>query len=190
MTRALGEAQRARFEFGESGKPRRYSRFPASSTVRVYAAGAIFSVEQAETADGEGHYDRLDPWRELIFGEAYIDGSYKGGTYKYPPTGRFTYAGPSVVQTHGCAEESLASTCLAEVAAGDTLFAWIDREKTIGTLVEIGAAYATKKPVFVAFADEALAELFYFAKQLATVAVIAADVKAAWDLFVRWQTNN
>jgi nucleoside 2-deoxyribosyltransferase len=94
------------------------------------------------------------------------------------------------VQTHGCAEGSVAPTCLAEVAAADTLFAWIDRRDTIGTLVEIGAAYATKKPIFVAFADEALSELFYFAEQLATVAVITADVKAAWDLFARWRANS
>ena len=107
-----------------------------------------------------------------------------------PHTGRFVYAGPTVVDRHGGACEELAQSCLWEVAGADVIFVWIDRKDTIGTLVEIGAAYAAKKPTFVAFADEALAELFYFAKQLATVAVVTADVKAAWDLFARWRANN
>ena len=181
LTHALGEAQRARFEFGESGKPRPYSRFPATSTVRVYAAGAVFCAD-LDLDDNEV----LEPWRAEIFScetdELTNDAA--------PATGRFVYAGPSIVLDHGIACEGLAQDCLAEVTGADVLFVWIDRENTIGTLVEIGGAYATKKPIFVAFADEALAELFYFAKQLATVAVITADVKAAWQLFARWRANN
>ena len=85
--------------------------------------------------------------------------------------------------------EVLARNCLNEVASADVLFVWVDREGTIGTLVEIGAAFEKHKQIFVAFADDQLAKLFYFIKQLATVAVITSDVKAAWSLFTRW-TNN
>jgi hypothetical protein len=41
-------------------------------------------------------------------------------------------------------------------------------------------------PIFIAFANEQLAKLFYFIEQLAAVAVIAIDVAAAWKLFARW----
>jgi nucleoside 2-deoxyribosyltransferase len=84
----------------------------------------------------------------------------------------------------------VAQDCLSEVAAADVLFAWIDREETIGTLIEVGAAYAAGKPIFIAFTDEELARHFYFAQQLVTGAVITVDVKTAWDLFARWRTNN
>ena len=69
-------------------------------------------------------------------------------------------------------------------------FDFIDREETIGTLIEVGAAYAAGKPIFIAFTDEELARHFYFAQQLVTGAVITVDVKTAWDLFARWRTNN
>ena len=49
------------------------------------------------------------------------------------------------------------------------------------------AAHAEHKPIFATFANEQLAEHFYFIKQLATVAVITPDVMAAWKLFTRWQ---
>ncbi len=183
LTHALGEAQRARFEFGENGKPRPYSRMPATSTLRVYAAGAIFCDNPF---DDDDEAIKLEPWRADIFDCE----TYELTNDAQPATGRFVYAGPTVVDRHGSVCEDLAQNCLREVASADVLFVWIDRKNTIGTLVEIGAAYATRKPILVAFADEALAELFYFAEQLATVAVIAADVKAAWQLFTRWQANN
>ena len=56
-------------------------------------------------------------------------------------------------------------------------------------MVEIGGAYTKCKPIFLAFANEALSKDFYFVKQLATVAVITPDVMAAWKLFARWQAN-
>ena len=160
-------------------------RRPRASSID--AAGAIFCEAEFERKVGWVGGDQLDPWRTDIFGcEA-----DELNTYTTPKTtiGRFVYAGPTIVEGHGLNHDGLAQDCLAEVAAADALFVWLDREDTIGTLVEIGAAYAARKPIFIAFAAEELAEHFYFAQQLATAAVITADVKTAWDLFTRWQTN-
>jgi hypothetical protein len=49
----------------------------------------------------------------------------------------------------------------------------------IGTLAEIGAAHAWGKPRFVAFANETLADQFYFIRQLASAAVVAPSVVEA-----------
>jgi hypothetical protein len=175
---ALGEAQRARFEWGETGKPRPYVHPQATGQLHVYAAGAIF----CEDSD---YSDELDPWRTDIFD---CDASeLEAGA---AAIGRLTYAGPTITLKHGDAYPGLAENCLTEVAEADALFAWIDREDTIGTSVEIGAAYAARKPIFIAFADGELAQHFYFTQQLATGAVITADAKAAWNLFVRWQNNS
>ena len=171
LSYALGEAQRARFEHGETGKPRPHTPLPPTHRIiRVYAAGAIFR-----------RGSELEPWRADVF-NCNDTGPATG------PGRRFVYAGPTIRDDHGLAFEGLADECLAEVAGADAVFAWIDRKETIGTLVEIGAAYAARKPVFVAFTRPDLTELFYFVKQLATVAVIT-DVIAAWNLFTRWQTG-
>jgi nucleoside 2-deoxyribosyltransferase len=177
LNHALGEAQRARFERGESGNPRPYVRPAPSRTIRVYCAGAIFCDDACET---------LETWRSEVFGceKWHILSADEDTT-----AGRFVYAGPTIIDNHGAVEENLADDCLSEVSDADFLFAWIDRSGTIGTLVEIGAAYARGKPIFIAFANEQLAEQFYFVKQLATVAVITPDVMAAWKLFERWQIN-
>jgi hypothetical protein len=192
LTFALGEAQRARFEFGETGKPRPYTPPPVAREVRVYAAGAIFRTEEAEEAvDEDGDpvilYDQgLEPWRATVFhcSDAALSSDHA------PATGRFVYAGPTVVDNHGGACLGLANQRLDEVAGAHVLFAWVDREETIGTLAEVGAAHARSKPIFVAFADEQLAKHFYFIEQLATVAAVTADVMAAWDLFTRWQASS
>ena len=186
LKHALGEGQRARFEFGETGKPRPYARPSVASSVRVYVAGAIFRLMGPnEAADVCGTNEALDTWRAEIFQcEA-----HQLSSEAEPIVGRFVYAGPTIVDNHGCACEGLADNCLDEVADADALFAWIDCEETIGTLVEIGAARAGHKPTFITFANGRLAEHFYFIKQLATVAVITPDVMAAWKLFTRWQAN-
>lgn len=189
---ALGEAQRARFEFGETGKPRPYTPPPVAREVRVYAAGAIFRTEEAEEAvdeDGDPVLlcdQGLEPWRATVFhcSDAALSSDHA------PATGRFVYAGPTVVDNHGGACLGLANQCLDEVAGAHVPFAWVDREETIGTLAEVGAAHARSKPMFVAFADEQLAKHFYFIEQLAAVAVVTADAMAAWDLFTRWQASS
>jgi hypothetical protein len=90
--------------------------------------------------------------------------------------------------SHGQAYHDLAQQCLREVRAADVLFGWIDLMDTIGTLVEIGAAHSLNKPIFLAFAY-GLDWHFYFARQLATVAVGAPSATAAWNLFVQWQNR-
>jgi hypothetical protein len=175
---ALGEAQRARFEFSETGKPRPYVRPPTSARQRnVYVVGPV--LEETRENDGVPEWTIFTvlPWREEIFGK---HGAFEAGD-------AFCYAGPTIIEAHGASEHGLAQDCLREVEDADLVFAWVDREDTLGTLVEIGAAYAEHKPIFAAFANEQLAEHFYFIKQLATVAVITPDVMAAWKLFTRWQ---
>jgi hypothetical protein len=193
LTYALGEAQRARFEYGECAKPRPYTPPSPTHKVSVYVAGAIFSDDDPnDDPDGDlADYSddgrlNLDPWRQGIFECDPAKCSFSPG----PQIGRFVYCGPTIVEDHGRFIETLARDCLTEVARTDTLFAWIDRYETIGTVAEIGAAHARGKPTFVAFADASLAEHFYFAKQLATVAVIAADAVAAWRLFAQWQDHS
>ena len=98
----------------------------------------------------------------------------------------FVYGGPSLIECHGVADHTLASRCVDEVSEAEALFGWIDRIDTIGTMVEIGAAYAMQKPIFLAFAC-GLDDHFYFARDLATVAVQAPSAVAAWELFTRWR---
>jgi hypothetical protein len=193
LLHALGEAQRARFEFGETGEPRPYTPPPATHSIRVYAAGAIFREMGPNEAAGVTHpNEELEPWRAEVFGcdleDLCSQPRQDHPDRPVPTVGRFVYAGPTIVDNHGGALEGLADECLAEVAGAHALFAWVDREETVGTLAEIGAAHAYRKPIFVAFADAHLAEHFYFIKQLATVAVIT-DVTAAWNLFARWQAG-
>lgn len=186
LLHALGEAQRARFEFGETGEPRPYAPPPATHSIYVYAAGAIF--RELGPNDGAGITppdEEIEPWRATVFDCDPSSLSNETG----PTVGRFVYAGPTIVDNHGATCEGLADECLAEVAGADALFAWVDREETIGTLVEIGAAHARGKPIFVAFADARLAKHFYFVEQLATVAVATPDVTAAWNSFTRWQAG-
>jgi nucleoside 2-deoxyribosyltransferase len=184
---ALGEAQRARFEHGETGQPAPYVPPPLPPKTRIYLAGAIFrgqSYPSDWSLDDETEVE-TETWRSEIFSCETIELQ----EYNAITSGRFIYGGPSIFHDHGIARESLARDCLQEVATCDALFAWIDRDDTIGTLVEIGAAYAQRKPLFVAFADEQLSEHFYFGKQIATIAVIAADAVSAWKLFARWQSK-
>lgn len=184
LNHALGEGQRARFEFGESGRPRPYMRPPAQRT-GVYMAGPIFDRAVGCEVGGHEHNNCectvVAAWRGRIFRCTGRDLRADAGT----TVGRFTYAGPTIFEDHGIGCESLANECLDEVAEASTLFAWIDRDDTIGTLVEIGAAYTARKPIFIAFADDQLAQYFYFAKQLASIAVVTPDVMAAWALFAR-----
>jgi hypothetical protein len=189
---ALGEAQRARFEHSEDGKPRPYT-LNITTRLNVYVAGAVLETERCtitvnenggvgKNEEQESENVRVLPWRHEIF-QADQSITLHAGEALF---GRFRYAGPSITETHGQSEHGLADNCLAEVKTADALFAWIDRQDTIGTMVEIGAARALGKPIFVAFANEELCQHFYFAKQLATVAVIAPSARIAWKCFTHW----
>jgi hypothetical protein len=173
----LGEARRARFEFGETGEPLLYAR-PAGTRCDVYMAGPVL-----EDIDGE---EVVLPWRAEIFGYR----KHRAFAAGRDRVGQFHYAGPTIEASHGRGNHGLARRCLEEVRRAELVFCWIDRKDTAGTLVEIGAAYAAGKPVFIAFAKEYLAEHFYFIGQLATVAVVTPDVVAAWKLFERWRPTD
>ena len=61
---------------------------------------------------------------------------------------------------------------------------------TVGTLVEIGAAHAYEKLIFIAFANKGLRDHFYFVDRLAcylsdvSVDVIVPTAKEAWQRFL------
>jgi nucleoside 2-deoxyribosyltransferase len=75
------------------------------------------------------------------------------------------------------------------VKSSDVVFVWLDRTDSFGTLIETGAAFAAGKPLFVAFASDELATQVYFARQLATLAIVAPDAVTAWRAFKNWQSQ-
>jgi hypothetical protein len=172
---AIGEAQGARFEHGEDGTPEPYYPAAPDRETCVYVAGPVI--------EGEG----VLGWREEIFQRNTNSGGRGWLQANEFSLGRFWYAGPSINGSHGVGDHGLAQRCLAEVKGADVLFAWIDREDTVGTLIEIGVAYAHRKPIFVAFATAELSQHFYFGRDLTTVTVVASDALAAWKLFVQWR---
>ena len=179
VVHALGEAQRARFEHGENGKPKPYQRkLPA---VKVYYAGSVLVDKKVFTDDGE-EWNRPEvvQWRRDLFGRQELVANGKI-TYQ-----RFHYAGPSILEDHGVKQPGLPENCLREVRNSDVVFAWIDTTETIGTLVEIGAAFARGTPVFIAFPTDDLASHFYFARDLASVSLVCPDVVDAWAYFRNW----
>jgi hypothetical protein len=184
---AFAEAQRARFEDGENGQPRPYVP-PCAPTSRlnVYIAGPVLE---------DGPKQTIVPWRRELFGECPDIGSkIDVRLSEYPLTGskiigRFHYAAPGIVRGHGGNFEELAPNCLNQVRRAETVFAWIDRPDTIGTIAEIGAAHALNKKIFVALSEGSLSTQFYFARQLTDVSIVAPSAAAAWDLFIRWQNG-
>lgn len=180
---ALGEAQRARFEGGENGRPRPYPYSEYfSSDVDVYVAGSVIQTDDDKNEYHESHMLR---WRCDVFKENDIAKFYP--RHHKLCDGRFRYAGPTILQDHGRTMESLARDCITEVCQSTAVFVWIDRVDTIGTIAEVGAASAFRKQIFIAFATKELSEQFYFLNQLATVALITPDVTAAWKYFKNWQ---
>src|SRR6516165_1096657 len=145
---------------------------------RVYVAGPVLS------GNGEGTLAVL-PWRCEIFGVCPDSEFWELTTNTH--AGRFCYAGPTISACHGAGDPQLAQNCLRELALADSLFAWIDRVDTAGSLVEIGAASVQHKPIFLAFSNRSIADYFYFIEQLADIAVIARSAPAAWKLFTHWR---
>lgn len=62
----------------------------------------------------------------------------------------------------------IARHCLTWIDEADLVFAWIDSPDAYGSLVEIGYARAIGRPVFVAFASEALLRNLWFAAAAAS----------------------
>jgi hypothetical protein len=182
IDRALLEAQRARFEHGEDGRPQPYRRDDSTLPyIKVYVAGAV--LEKDDDCSGLG---RMLQWRCDIFGETDVR---KFNADAHLCDGRFQYAGPSIIECHGFAQEDLGIDCITEVKRSDAVFIWFDRTDTIGTLIETGAAFGAGKALFVAFATHELARELYFARQLATVAIVARDAVTAWRVFKNWQNQ-
>ena len=170
---------------------------PAKQKMRVYMAGAVFDTQCAncerpksdyEACEADcGFYEKVASWREEVFArdrarEQSEDmtnyGSIRWKNYE------FIYAGPTIILCHGhFGGEGLPTDCLKQVRGSDALFAWIDRDDTIGTLVEIGAAVAYRKKTFVAFASEQLQSHFYFVDRLGP-SVVAASAEKAWQMFL------
>jgi hypothetical protein len=93
---ALLEAQQARFEHGEDGRPQPYRRDDSTlPLVEVYVAGAVLEEEQA---DGDDNYSKMLRWRCDIFGETDVR---KFNVAGYLRDGRFQYAGPTILGNHG-----------------------------------------------------------------------------------------
>jgi hypothetical protein len=183
---AMEAGQQARFEHGEDPTPDLYLAAVSKKPCRVYVAGAV--IEEQRVADAESNVTVCPlvlPWRHEIFGLD-EDSSLKAGG---PATGRFRYGGPTIFCNHGTGDHELASRCMQELEDCDLLFAWIDRTDTVGTLVEIGAAHVLNTPRFVAFAGEALADHFYFVRQLSSAAVVVPTAVEAWSVFERWRNR-
>ena len=182
------EAQRARFEHGENGKPKPY--VDTLPNVSVYVAGSVLEGKEediVQTSDEQwanATAPVMKSWRKDICGE-----TKSGIDINEQIESRFFYAGPTILLCHGCCFEGppVATTCIEQVSNSDVVFAWIDGVDTIGTLAEIGAAYSLKKPIFIAFLNKELSEHFYFIQQIATLAVIASDAVTAWKFFTAWQ---
>lgn len=85
-------------------------------------------------------------------------------------------------------EPSRAEFCLWQLKQCDVLFAWIDREETVGTIAEITLARAFNIPIFLAFETEKLAQYFYFVAAFAdpNASIISPTPKEAWAEFEKW----
>jgi hypothetical protein len=190
VNHAFDEAQRARFEHGEDGTPTPFVVPTIIKPTTVYLAGAI--------SRSVGGNELILEWRREIFPTPKGDNSWLD-MRPGERCGPIIYGGPQIdsdhhgqsLGAHGCIEgnkatiSELAKHCLEQLRKCEVLFVWIDRIETIGTMIEIGAAWG-RMPIFVTFADRVLAERAYFAVQLADVAVVAPSAADAWKLFLRW----
>jgi hypothetical protein len=195
---ALGEAQRARFEHSEGGTP---TPFVAPAIVKptiVYLAGAV-----SEKRYYEGSHPREEylEWRREIFPTEKKRNWQLDMQPRGERVGPIIYGGPLIdsinhgqaegcihgrmEEGHGKRDSEIAERCLKQLLNCDVMFVWIDRIETVGTMIEIGAAFG-RIPIFVAFADRELADKAYFAAQLADVAVVAPSAIVAWKLFTQW----
>lgn len=181
-----------------------YDCFPGEADVDYDALGyppyrelgREFGSEESDSDAIEFHSDVIDDWRREIFSDIY-DNLHKVSTVENASlvetkNFHFEYVGPTISFDHGCyGNLELAKTCLDEVEEADIVFAWIDNDETIGTLVEIGAAYAMGKRVYVAFSSAELRTRFYFVSQLSRKFINAKNsfnegIVAASPLIAFW----
>jgi hypothetical protein len=177
------------------------------AALRVYMAGAVVEDEvlppgtvfdencmPVEGATAE----RIIDWRGVAF---YSENSDLAEDYWTIFAGRpFIYAGPDIDGQHGCPTgdrhssdthaSNLVARCIRQVRSCDAVLAWIDRENTIGTIVEITAAIVSGIPVYMAFQSEELRKHFYFVSELVgdaeCASVVQPSPEAAWSAFVQW----
>ena len=175
---------------------------PAKREMRVYLAGAIFDEGDREIIPDENNKEvictpcpKVTDWRYEIFGLMDHSSNYSIADQAPPLKWKnyeFIYAGPQIIESHGLyCDEGLPADCIQRVRSSDALFAWIDREDTIGTLVEIGAAYARRLDIFIAFKTEELQRHFYFVDRLSSSrgelhyqGVVAPSAAEAWRQFL------
>jgi hypothetical protein len=154
--------------------------------MRVYLAGVVNN-------DGE-----MEDWRSETFLKEGDSGS-RGRHEEGERGGRFIYAGPTIdAASHGLVdgvhgmnfleeeERELVQRCLCEVTECEVLFAWIDRTNTVGTVAEIGFAYAASKTIFLAFMTQELARHFYFIQPMAKKVTTSPTAALAWKEFEVW----
>ena len=156
--------------------------------VRVYLAGPVVDEDSTagwpRTGMGASEEEHACPmvndWREIIFDSKHGEVS---------ASGQFIYAGPTITTMgHGMIDRSerdqhLAQRCLGQIKQCDILFAWIDREATVGTIAEITFARTIGVPVFLVFRTDELSQHFYFVVQIAGSCEIAPSINEAWRLF-------
>jgi Nucleoside 2-deoxyribosyltransferase len=161
--------------------------------VRVYMAGPV--VDEDSTAGwprtGQGPSEEepecpmVTGWRDVIFYSKH--GDLEPG--QISRSKNFVYAGPTITTMgHGMVDRSekdqhLAQRCLGQIKQCDVVFAWIDREATVGTIVEITYARSIGVPVFLVFKTDELSRYFYFVAQIAGRWEIASSIDEAWRIF-------
>lgn len=176
---ALEEAQGARFEHGENGRSGK--KFIPSEKLfkskKVYLGGAV--NDDCPITGGKVPNE----WRNEIFTDKIFWHRDNGNTF-IKGQRQFKYHGPNLLENHGFFE--IAEPCLELLKESNLLFFWINRKEQVGSLIEIGAAKGWDRPLFIAYANEELSNYFSFASELADVAIIAPDVKRAWEIFTIW----
>jgi len=198
--------------------------------ISVYMAGAVvesylWKNEYFEAPDYIVKKTKLDldnricKWREIAFDSKH--GEQEPGAIYYRKPVTLIYAGPTIYSTghhipaeapHSCDDDlctaadtkqyrrDLVQRCLTQVVKCVVVFAWIDRENTVGTVVEITTAILCKKPVFIVFETVELAEHFYFlahtkrydfdqGKTVTPESMVGA-LAEGWHTFVSWVSSN
>jgi nucleoside 2-deoxyribosyltransferase len=128
----------------------------------------------------------------VFVGSVYLAGKVSGWNDTWRNEIRAVYgeiewdeAGPEIFKRRGhCQdEEYIVETFQACWRKANSVFAWIDSGDAHGTLFEIGLARGERKPVFIAFEDEAIRNTHWFiAEQVPHV--IAPTVNDGWQLFL------
>ena len=127
----------------------------------------------------------VNSWRDTVFDSKH--GDHEPG--KMSASGQFIYAGPTITTMgHGMVDRGekdlhLAQRCLGQIKQCDVLFAWIDREATVGTIAEITYARTIGVPVFLVFKTDELSRYFYFVAQIVGWWEKASSIDDAWRQF-------